>query len=262
MFVGRSAVPSTRRSRAGVLALTPAAASAACPEGAQCATVTVPLDHSGATPGTLSLAYAKVPATGARTGHDRVAQRRPGPGGDPADDARSPSCSSRCASSYDIVTVDQRGTGESGAVDCTFEGLDDVAPCAAKLGDKRAFWNTPETAKDLEDLRGRARRGQAHAVRRVLRREGGERVRPPLPGLDRGARAGLPHAGRRPRRLRPAARRWARRGCCSEVCYPGPCAATVQRPGRRADGGGRAAAARADPRAAGLRVGQGRRPRA
>ena len=53
---------------AGVLALTPAVASAACPAVAQCATLTVPLDHSGATPGTLPLAYAKVPATGTRTG--------------------------------------------------------------------------------------------------------------------------------------------------------------------------------------------------
>jgi hypothetical protein len=51
-----------------VLALTPAVASAACPKGAQCGTLTVPLDHSGQTPGTLPLAYAKVPATGTRTG--------------------------------------------------------------------------------------------------------------------------------------------------------------------------------------------------
>ena len=34
---------------AGVLALTPGVASAACPKDAQCGTLTVPLDHSGAT---------------------------------------------------------------------------------------------------------------------------------------------------------------------------------------------------------------------
>ena len=30
-------------------------------------------------------------------------------------------------SSYDIVAIDQRGTGDSGAVDCTLESLDEVA---------------------------------------------------------------------------------------------------------------------------------------
>ena len=40
----------------------------AVPDGAQCATVTVPLNHADPSAGTLPLAYAKVPATGTRTG--------------------------------------------------------------------------------------------------------------------------------------------------------------------------------------------------
>src|SRR3954447_77929 len=51
-----------------VLALTPGAASAACPKHAQCSTLAVPLGHSGRSAGTLPLAYAKVRAPGAHTG--------------------------------------------------------------------------------------------------------------------------------------------------------------------------------------------------
>ena len=51
--VAKLAVPTL-----GALALVPAVASAQCPEGAQCGKVTVPLDHTGVTPGTLDLAYA------------------------------------------------------------------------------------------------------------------------------------------------------------------------------------------------------------
>ena len=61
--VAKIAVPAL-----AALALAPAAASAQCPEAAQCAKVTVPLDHTGVTPGTLDLAYGKLPATGTRTG--------------------------------------------------------------------------------------------------------------------------------------------------------------------------------------------------
>ena len=98
-----------------VLALTPAAADAACPKGAQCGTVTVPLDHSGATPGTLSLAYAKVPATRARVGTIVFLSGGPGQAAIPLTkdiaDLLGP-----LSTDYDLVTVDQRGTGESGAV--------------------------------------------------------------------------------------------------------------------------------------------------
>jgi pimeloyl-ACP methyl ester carboxylesterase len=47
--------------------------------------------------------------------------------------------------------VDQRGTGRSGATDC--EASRSSQACARKLGSKRAFLTTVETAKDLDDLR-------------------------------------------------------------------------------------------------------------
>lgn len=47
--------------------------------------------------------------------------------------------------------VDQRGTGRSGSVRCGFEPSSPA--CAKKLGARRAFLTTAETARDLDDLR-------------------------------------------------------------------------------------------------------------
>lgn len=211
---------------AGVLALTPSAASAACPSGAQCASVTVPLDHSGATAGTLSLAYAKVPASGTRVGTIVFLSGGPGQAAVPltksvADVLRP------LSSSYDLVTVDQRGTGESGAVDCSFERLDDVTACANALGAKRPYWNTPETAKDLEDLR------VALGVDKLT-----------LLGVSYGAKVAAEYARRYPASTAalildsPAPvdgldgydqlRTLGTPRVLDEVCFPGPCAVTVR----------------------------------
>ena len=159
-------------------------------------------------------------------------------------------------SSYDIVAVDQRGTGDSGAVDCRVDGLDDVAPCAAKLGDKRALWNTPETAKDLEDLRG------ALGVDKLT-----------LFGVSYGAKVASEYARRYPASTAALVldsptpvdgldgydqlRTLGTPRVLKEVCFPGPCSATVSDPDAALEAAVAAAAARADPRAAGLRVGQG-----
>src|SRR6478735_708320 len=136
----------------GALALFPAVASAQCPEGAQCGKVTVPLDHTGVTPGTLDLAYAKLPATGTRAGTLVLLSGGPGQAALPIlnDFAE---LIEPLRSTYDIVAIDQRGTGGSDRVDCKIEDADDVAACATTLGARRAHWSTPETAKDLENLR-------------------------------------------------------------------------------------------------------------
>jgi hypothetical protein len=52
-----------------VLAVSAAPAAAArCPDKARCGSITVPLDHSGATPGELPIGYAILPAKGPKTG--------------------------------------------------------------------------------------------------------------------------------------------------------------------------------------------------
>jgi len=134
------------------LALAPAVASAQCPEGARCGKVTVPLDHRGVTPGTLDLVYGTLPATGTRAGTLVLLSGGPGQAALPIlnDFAE---LIEPLRSTYDIVAIDQRGTGGSGKVDCDVGEAGDVAACAAKLGDRRAFWSTAETAFDLENLR-------------------------------------------------------------------------------------------------------------
>ena len=127
-----------------------AAAAATCPYQARCGSITVPLDHSGATPGTLPLGYAILPATGTRTGTIFFLSGGPGESAVVYTGMIRKELAPLRAS-HDIVMVDQRGTGRSGAVKCNSKRS--VQRCAKKLGAKRPFLTTVETAKDLDDLR-------------------------------------------------------------------------------------------------------------
>src|SRR3954471_24548596 len=105
---------------AAALALPSAAAAQAtaapCPsvaKGARCTSLTVPLDHSGATPGTQRLGFAVLPATGRKVGTLAVLAGGPG--------QAATSIGRRVAGllagvrrTHDILLVDQRGTGLSG----------------------------------------------------------------------------------------------------------------------------------------------------
>src|SRR3954469_24352208 len=92
-----------------LLASPPARAAEPCPVDTTCGRLTVPIDHSGVTPGTLSLAYARLPATGARTGTIVILPGGPGQAALPLEksfrfifaDVRP---------SYDLVFLDPRGT--------------------------------------------------------------------------------------------------------------------------------------------------------
>jgi pimeloyl-ACP methyl ester carboxylesterase len=130
------------------------------PEGFQCATLPVPLDHSGQQPGTLALKIARSPS--------------PRPGGILIALAGGPGQASVPASSqfaqvlepaldrYQLVTLDQRGTGASGALDCpALQPLpdtvnytpEDTAACGNLLGPDRRFYRTIDSADDLDTLR-------------------------------------------------------------------------------------------------------------
>jgi pimeloyl-ACP methyl ester carboxylesterase len=207
---------------AGALTAAPSVASGACPRGAQCSTLTVPLDHTGQTPGTQPLAYAKLPATGARTGTLVLLSGGPGQAAIPLTTGFAELVEPLRAS-YDIVTVDQRGTGDSGAVECDVE---QVSQCAERLGNRRAFMNTPETARDLEDLRA------ALGVEQLT-----------LFGVSYGAKVASEYARRYPTRVAalildsPAPvdgldgvgelRVLGSPRVLKEVCYPGLCQRTV-----------------------------------
>ena len=217
------------RSSLAACAVAPAVASAQCPSGAQCGRADRRRSTTrGRRAGTLPLAYAKRPGHGHAHRHARAA-RAAGPARRRSRSRRrSPSCSRPLRASYDIVTVDQRGTGDSGRGRVRRRRARD-ASCAERLGDRRAFFNTPETAHDLEDLRVALGVDEAHAARRLLRGQGGGRVRAPLPGVDGRAGARLAGAGRRARRLDQLRTLGAPR-VLREVCFPGLCHARCTDP--------------------------------
>jgi pimeloyl-ACP methyl ester carboxylesterase len=126
-----------------------------------CRTVTVPLDRAGRVTGEVKLAVAvERPRKGA-TGFLLALSGGPGqPAIAYADSFRSslaPALAHRR-----LVLVDQRGTGESGALQCpplqalgTLDVVNTriVASCAARLGPRRQFYATTDSVLDLDAVR-------------------------------------------------------------------------------------------------------------
>ena len=153
----------------------PAASQAANPAPCQgqprfaCATLKVPLDHSGRVPGTIGIRYAlqrRVPSS-----RQVLIALSGGPGQSSVSAAESFALSLEPAlKRYRLVVLDQRGTGRSGALSCPViqreDGLAPVVPqeladCAARIGARRAFYSTVDSARDLDALR------QALGVQRI-----------------------------------------------------------------------------------------------
>ena len=125
-----------------------------------CATLRVPLDHSGRVPGTIALHVART----RRGPHGKVlVALSGGPGqGAVADADYSAEGLHSARGRYAIVTLDQRGTGDSGPLDCpalqrltalNAETAPRVRDCASRIGPDRAFYSTADSVADLEDLR-------------------------------------------------------------------------------------------------------------
>jgi pimeloyl-ACP methyl ester carboxylesterase len=136
--------------------------------GAQCGTVTVPLDRSGSVPGDVKLFFERDRVRGGDS-HSTIAVFPGGPGA-----ATSVYGASFLADfgkrrgPHDLLMLDQRGTGRSGYVDCDLAltptyyspPSEDahllgktVQRCAKKLGASRGLYTTRETVQDLEDVR-------------------------------------------------------------------------------------------------------------
>ncbi len=121
---------------------------------ARCAVLSVPLDHSGAVPGRLSLRVERREGFGRRPhGVTLVLPSRPGEATLPTDgfawdtDGR------------DTLRFDQRGAG-AGALRCrdleaaaATDAGREAAACATLLGERRAFFRTSDTVEDIEALR-------------------------------------------------------------------------------------------------------------
>jgi pimeloyl-ACP methyl ester carboxylesterase len=129
--------------------------------GFGCGTIQVPLDHSGAVPGTIGLTIAvqrKVPAS-----RPVLVALSGGPGQSSVSAASSFAVSLAPAlKRYRLAVLDQRGTGGSDALSCPViqheDGLAPVVPqeladCAQQIGPRRAFFSTVDSARDLDLLR-------------------------------------------------------------------------------------------------------------
>jgi len=138
-----------------------AAAFAPCPDGSgyECADVVVPLDRSGVTPGSVTLAARRArAASGAAT--TAVVPLAGGPG-QAASPFAGPFRTLLAAGlpNRDLLIYDQRGTGRSSPLTCfalARQGIGQsqrVAECAGQIGPARAFFTTPDSVADLEALR-------------------------------------------------------------------------------------------------------------
>ncbi|WP_199839661.1 alpha/beta fold hydrolase [Streptomyces sp. XY431] len=138
---------------------------APCPQAPEfiCGTLTVPFDHSGATPGTLGLRVAVTGNTTAPRGDLLFLTGGPGQPGVPAME-RMASRLEPVLKDYRLVMFDQRGTGQ-GALQCP--GLQEdmgssdlavprrrsIADCAATLGPDARHYSTADTVADIDLLR-------------------------------------------------------------------------------------------------------------
>jgi pimeloyl-ACP methyl ester carboxylesterase len=132
---------------------------AACPTaGYECARVDVPLDRTGAVPGSVSLAVSRAPASSNPTGAAVVGLAGgPGQAALPLTESFGKTLAP-LLTTRDLLVFDQRGTGSSGALDCT--ALHQQATlqktstnCANQLGAARGAYRTPDSVEDLEALR-------------------------------------------------------------------------------------------------------------
>jgi pimeloyl-ACP methyl ester carboxylesterase len=129
------------------------------PAGYECATVPVPLDRSGANPGTVTLGVTRVPAASNPT-RTAVVALAGGPGqaalplAPDFAEVLAPALSTR-----DLVVFDQRGTGSSNPLRCSaLQGSTGsleaaVAKCANQIGPARAFFTTAQSVQDIETIR-------------------------------------------------------------------------------------------------------------
>ncbi|MDJ0341874.1 alpha/beta fold hydrolase [Streptomyces sp. H10-C2] len=147
--------------------------AAPCPgqESFTCATLKVPLDHAGRTPGTLALSVAMTGNTHAPKGDLVFLTGGPGQPGVPFMTKLAGKLAP-VLGQYRMVMIDQRGTG-AGALQCpelqAEMGSSDLTPptpkavtdCAAAIGPDRRFYSTAATVGDLDLLR------QALGARRI-----------------------------------------------------------------------------------------------
>jgi pimeloyl-ACP methyl ester carboxylesterase len=147
-----------------VAAAAPSSASAALdfqpcasPQGVQCATIDVPVDRSGAVPGTFTLLVHRVPAP-QPTGKPPLFYLTGGPGQTNTAVTRRAVVRYGAALQHrDLITFAQRGTGPTSITCAALEQGQDpataVPACADQLGPARNFYTSRDAADDIDAIR-------------------------------------------------------------------------------------------------------------
>ena len=130
-----------------------------------CATLTVPIDHTGRLPGTLGLQVATSNNVSAPKGVLLFLTGGPGQPGVPFADRFAGQRLPELDQDYRYVFIDQRGTGQFGALNCpelqAQVGSSDIAvptpdavtQCANLLGPTAPLYSTDQTVADLDAFR-------------------------------------------------------------------------------------------------------------
>jgi pimeloyl-ACP methyl ester carboxylesterase len=126
-----------------------------------CGHLTVPLDPSGAVPGTVTLALRRHRAAVGEA-RDAIVALAGGPGQPAIPFAENfAELLGPIAATRDLIVLDQRGIGLSDPLSChAFEHLSAfhsggtlIASCASQLGASRSFYTTADTVADIEAVR-------------------------------------------------------------------------------------------------------------
>jgi pimeloyl-ACP methyl ester carboxylesterase len=157
---------------------TAAQADTPCPDGARCGSVTVPLDRANPSAGTIDVAYALLSRTD--TSRPALGTIVPNPGG-PGDSTTAfapyESAFAPLRARRDLLLIDARGTGGSGALSCPSLAAHDPLTidkttigtlCGGDLGARAGLYGSAAVAqlefRDAVELAWRARpRGFADA---------------------------------------------------------------------------------------------------
>jgi len=144
---------------AAVACFATATAATACETAARCGYLDRPLDPSGSVAGTLGIYYEFYPHSGAGAAAGTLVAAEGGPGY-PTTESREDYLAlfKPLRQTHDVLLMDNRGTGRSGAIDC--EPLqrapaltrEDIGACGRSLGTSAPFYSTTLAADDLAAL--------------------------------------------------------------------------------------------------------------
>jgi len=124
-----------------------------------CGTLVRPLDPSGATPGNLTVYFEFYPHRAAGAAAGTLVATEGGPGF-PATESRTEYLAlfEPLRASYDVLIMDNRGTGRSGALDCralqeaAVLTEENIGECGRSLGPRVSLYSTALAADDLAAL--------------------------------------------------------------------------------------------------------------